>query len=818
MATLKLAIDARNLIHNAEKATTAIKGIKRSAETTFNAVKRAANIALGPLKAMVAVTASLKAAMLAAGAASIGAAADYEVLELRLKKVIGSKKEADRAFKESLEFSSATPYTIDKIVELRIALEQMGISGSNAVTDVADMAAAMGRDVMDVVAAVRSLEREPLRNLGLTDEMLDKITALKSKGTKEARLALLDIFEMYKGTTAELSITWRGLVSTMGDNVKRLRAAFGKGFLDEAKLFVNDIINAAAQLREYAKEAGEAFGDEMMHARAAILSGFDIALKMAGQIKDVMKQEGGIGQVVLAALELGATLLGKAIFTAFEISLPLWKTIGTILGQGVLNALYQSGLPFTDRLRARAIGKTLGSKEYGDLVPIAEKFGIDPNEYSAGYKEMKGPLITVTPVVRYESKQEALLKAITKEIGKLSIEEQLEYAEFDPASTIAKSIQDSKDTLVREVKELGTEAVTALQDFENKIANAAGQEPVDVLAEFNQGMEKHLKEGEKLIEDWRNKLDASGDDLANNMQNQFNGIAESSKKASENIRQVLSPIESHFERAIFEGEKLKDVINSLATDIQRIMFRQMVTEPLMTKLTQLFTPTKTATQQTQQAVGGAATSGVLDNFANRTEQTLDKHASAVTNSTDKLAGGISNSLSNFGEGLGGLLSNLGGMFGNILGGLGNAAGGLLSGVGNIIGNGISGILGMIPFFDKGGVFSTGRLVPMAAGELINGPTYFPMAGGKVGLMGEAGPEAVMPLTRTTTGKLGVRVEDSRQDSNIPRGGDVHVSFNVSAIDAAGVGQFFSRNNKLIASAVKKAMEEGHSMRKYDDWG
>jgi TP901 family phage tail tape measure protein len=55
---------------------------------------------------------------------------------------------------------------------------------------------------------------------------------------------------------------------------------------------------------------------------------------------------------------------------------------------------------------------------------------------------------------------------------------------------------------------------------------------------------------------------------------------------------------------------------------------------------------------------------------------------------------------------------------------------------------------------KGAVFDSGRVVPMGRGEIITGPTIFPMARG-YGLMGEAGPEAVMPLTRTSGGRLGV---------------------------------------------------------------
>lgn len=61
----------------------------------------------------------------------------------------------------------------------------------------------------------------------------------------------------------------------------------------------------------------------------------------------------------------------------------------------------------------------------------------------------------------------------------------------------------------------------------------------------------------------------------------------------------------------------------------------------------------------------------------------------------------------------------------------------------------------IPAKASGGVFSHGALVPFAAGGVVGGPTFFPMAGGQTGLMGEAGPEAVMPLARLSSGKLGV---------------------------------------------------------------
>ena len=67
-------------------------------------------------------------------------------------------------------------------------------------------------------------------------------------------------------------------------------------------------------------------------------------------------------------------------------------------------------------------------------------------------------------------------------------------------------------------------------------------------------------------------------------------------------------------------------------------------------------------------------------------------------------------------------------------------------------------------FADGGVIQGGRLKPYAKGGVVGGPTVFPMAGGDVGLMGEAGPEAIMPLKRGPGGRLGVEVANQ----NSPR--------------------------------------------------
>ena len=91
-----------------------------------------------------------------------------------------------------------------------------------------------------------------------------------------------------------------------------------------------------------------------------------------------------------------------------------------------------------------------------------------------------------------------------------------------------------------------------------------------------------------------------------------------------------------------------------------------------------------------------------------------------------------------------------GLFGNLLGGL--------FGGGGSGGSGLSAGL-----FAQGGAFDASGLTPFAKGGaftngIVNRPTVFPFAKG-VGLMGEAGPEAIMPLSRDSSGRLGVALHE-----------------------------------------------------------
>jgi phage-related minor tail protein len=85
-----------------------------------------------------------------------------------------------------------------------------------------------------------------------------------------------------------------------------------------------------------------------------------------------------------------------------------------------------------------------------------------------------------------------------------------------------------------------------------------------------------------------------------------------------------------------------------------------------------------------------------------------------------------------------------GMFGGIFG---------ASGPPDFSGSAIS-VPNQYSYSAKGNVFAQNGIVPFANGGIVDRPMMFPFAKG-IGLMGEAGPEAIMPLKRGADGKLGV---------------------------------------------------------------
>ena len=111
---------------------------------------------------------------------------------------------------------------------------------------------------------------------------------------------------------------------------------------------------------------------------------------------------------------------------------------------------------------------------------------------------------------------------------------------------------------------------------------------------------------------------------------------------------------------------------------------------------------------------------------------------------------------------------------------------LLKGVNNIFGLDLK-------FNAAGNVFGANGIIPYAKGGIVNKPTIFPFANG-VGLMGEAGAEAILPLKRGRSGNLGV--ESSGTSTNIV------VNVDASGSSVEGSNENANQFGEQLASAIQ----------------
>ena len=104
---------------------------------------------------------------------------------------------------------------------------------------------------------------------------------------------------------------------------------------------------------------------------------------------------------------------------------------------------------------------------------------------------------------------------------------------------------------------------------------------------------------------------------------------------------------------------------------------------------------------------------------------------------------------------------------------------------------------------QGDAFSGGNVIPFARGGIVGAPTIFPMASGRTGLMGEAGPEAIMPLSRGSDGKLGVM-------SHGGGGNEININIITNVSESGASTQTSAADRSAGAAALAEQIRAGAS--------
>ncbi len=235
---------------------------------------------------------------------------------------------------------------------------------------------------------------------------------------------------------------------------------------------------------------------------------------------------------------------------------------------------------------------------------------------------------------------------------------------------------------------------------------------------------------------------------------------EAQKQSGEALRQFADELGSAFERFASASGSTRDRMKGLEQDLAKLLAQQLVFKPFETELQNLFSP---ASQQKPMGglfgallgwlgLGGAGAQGSgLDASATALDgsaEALTQAASALAEAASALGGGSATGAAGAGAGGGGLFGGIGSFFSSLFGGGGG--GGVVGGTAAAMDPAsFFGFAGL--GFAKGGAWDLGGIRKFAAGDVFGSPALF-----NIGMMGESGPESIMPLARTPGGALGVR--------------------------------------------------------------
>jgi lambda family phage tail tape measure protein len=136
---------------------------------------------------------------------------------------------------------------------------------------------------------------------------------------------------------------------------------------------------------------------------------------------------------------------------------------------------------------------------------------------------------------------------------------------------------------------------------------------------------------------------------------------------------------------------------------------------------------------------------------------------------------------------------------------------------NAIRSAIPGGFGRLLFGAAGGAaFGAGGVQAFAKGAVVNGPTPFGYSGG-LGVMGEAGPEAIMPLSRDSRGNLGVsapRIEVNNYGNDQIQVTESELVVRIAVGQARkAVQNDFSRSMSTGQGVYARGLESGYTARR-----
>lgn len=251
------------------RLNTTLGGYRRAADLAGRETREFSNEARG-LKGSLGGLRSLVGAVFTGVAVSkgfdwlVGANAEMETYENTLTVVMKSHEKAMETLAWAEKFSASTPFEIPQVVEATTRLTSYGLEAQKVLGITGDMAAVMGKDLMQAVEAVADAqtgEVERLKEFGITKDMIKEaadslgLDVINNKGQitdmKAFNVALFSLMEeRFQGGMEMQAKTWKGMVSNAKDFMGRLGKQLGAPLFEAAKLRLADFLAFTNQLEE----------------------------------------------------------------------------------------------------------------------------------------------------------------------------------------------------------------------------------------------------------------------------------------------------------------------------------------------------------------------------------------------------------------------------------------------------------------------------------------------------------------------------------------------------------------------------------------
>jgi phage-related protein len=181
---------------------------------------------------------------------TIGANASMEQYRNTLTVVLKDSKKAVETLAWAEKFAAQTPFEIPDVVEATVRLESYGLKAQEVLESTGNMAAVMGKPLMQAVEAVADAqtgELERLKEFGITKGMLinkaaemGKKEVVNAKGQitdmksfNEALFALME--DRFKGGMEIQSKTYNGLVSNVSDSIGTIMRILSQPVFEKLK-------------------------------------------------------------------------------------------------------------------------------------------------------------------------------------------------------------------------------------------------------------------------------------------------------------------------------------------------------------------------------------------------------------------------------------------------------------------------------------------------------------------------------------------------------------------------------------------------------